>query len=115
MKKIFTFLFCITLSLSVYIPVHAQENTIIYSGYTTEDIYYSVREIETQSSMTRATNNTLYVVREFTYAGIIDPLDELEWEEQNKGITYTGTLKLRNYSYSGGNTVATYTGTLVKK
>lgn len=112
MKKILIFIFCITLSWSLCIPVNAQENKTVYSGYTSDGIYYTVHDIETQAAMTRTKGDTLYVVREFEYDGIVKPSTTIEWSEQNKGITYTGTLNLITFSFSGGNTIATYEGTL---
>ncbi|MBR4085363.1 MAG: hypothetical protein IKK33_13905 [Lachnospiraceae bacterium] len=112
MNKSLTTLFIFLLSTLLSFPVHASENTMISDGYTSNGIYYTVYELETDTISSRAVGDTIEVLREFHYSGIIAPPSPVTWTEIHNGITYTGSLKLYNFYIKDGNTIAAYKGTL---
>lgn len=112
MKKLLSVLSIFMLCSFLSLPVHATEHVSVSDGYTSDGIYYTVYDVETTTIDSRAIGDTINVVREFHYSGIITPPSQVTWTEVNKSITYTGTLKLYNFSFINGNTVAYYKGTL---
>ena len=112
MKKILITLFSILLSCSLCLTVSAEEKTIISNGHTAEGIYYTVYDIETIQNTQRIKGSTIDVVREIFYNGTIVPDKEISWRETQYGITYAGVLYLLTFTFSDGNTIATYEGTL---
>lgn len=112
MKKLLSFLSALILCLVLSLSAQAAENTTIATGYTSDNIYYTVYDIETTEIIHRAVGDTIDVVREFHYSGIITPPSQKIWSEVHNSITYTGTLKLYNFTYKNGNTIAYYKGTL---
>lgn len=64
MKKTLIFFLCTFLFLQLSLPVRAQEQrTYIGDGYTAEGIHYTIYEIETEETMSRAIGDKLDVVR----------------------------------------------------
>lgn len=113
MKKISIPLLSIILTLLFSIQVQAMEpKSPIYEGYTSEGIYYEVYDTETSVSLERAVGDTVNVIREFRFSGIIVPPSTRIWYENISGTDYSGTLKLYNYSYENNTTIAYYRGTL---
>lgn len=113
MKKISIPLLSIFLTLLFSIPVRAMEpKAPIYEGYTSEGIYYEVYDIETNVAQERAAGDTIDVIREFRFEGIIIPPSTRNWSEQVNGTSYSGTLKLYRCSYDNNTTIAYYQGTL---
>lgn len=113
MKKAFFVLLCTFLFLQLSLPVKAQEQyAYIDESYTTEGIHYTIYEIETGSTAQRAVGDTMDVIRQFIFEGILQPPSTKIYSERIGTITYTGTLKLYAFSFENGNTIATYKGTL---
>lgn len=113
MKKISISLLSIILTLLFSIQVQAMEpDSPIYEGYTSEDIYYVVYDIETNVTQERAAGDIIDVIRVFRFDGIIVPPSTQMWQENISGTSYSGTLKLYNYSYDNNTTIAYYRGTL---
>lgn len=113
MKKISIPLLSIILTLLFSIQVQAMEpKSPIYEGFTSEGIYYEVYNIETNVTQERAAGDTIDVIREFRFEGIIVPPSTQNWAEQINGTSYSGTLKLYRCSYDNNNTIAYYRGTL---
>lgn len=113
MKKISIPLLCIFLTLLFSIQVQAMESKVsIYEGYTSEGIYYEVYDIETNVAQERAAGDTIDVIREIRFNGIVTPPSTQTWQESISGTYYTGTLKLYRCSYENNTTIAYYRGTL---
>ncbi|MCD7752678.1 MAG: hypothetical protein LUI10_13250 [Lachnospiraceae bacterium] len=85
----------------------------IEEGYTEDGIYYELYKMDKQSDELTA-SGSISVRREILYYAIITPPMEIEWTETISGVTYTGTLKLLNYTleYNEQTTLAAYSGTL---
>lgn len=113
MKKITIPLLSLILTLLFSIPAQAMEpESPIYEGYTSEGIYYEVYDIETNTAQERAAGDTIDVIREVRFNGIITPPSTQTWQESISGTFYTGTLKLYRCSYDNNTTIAYYRGTL---
>ncbi len=114
MKKIFSYIICLYLILNMSMTVSAQETWHkVGDGYTTDGIYYEVFVIDNlENESISMCNTSITVTREIRFSGEITPPRELSLNETIKGVNYSGTVKLKNYSYVSGITVATYTGTL---
>ena len=113
MKKIVIIISGFLLFTLLSLPVHAAEGAQISEGYTSDGVHYTVYTIDPSPNTTLAIGDTLNVQREFHYAGIITPPSQVTWTEIHNGITYTGTLKLYNFSFKNGNTIACYKGTII--
>ncbi len=113
MKKIYISLLSIFGALLLSFPVHAAEHdAVIDEGYTSNGIHYVVYDIETHMNQERSKGNTVDVIREFQFSGIIVPPSTQVCTEKINGTTYSGTLKLYNCSYENNTTIAYYRGTL---
>lgn len=113
MSKIIISTVCVIMSLLLSIPTYAKEpDKMIYSGYTSDNIYYKVYEVETIGNLEQAKNGTIDVIRKYQYDGIIVPPSTKIYSEIIDEVTYTGTLTLFNCSYEGNYTIAYYQGTL---
>lgn len=114
MKKLYISLLSMLLSVLLPLSVNAQEVTNkVNEGYTNENVYYSVYEIETKSTTTmRAVGDTITVLRKIQYNGIVLPTSQLTYSEKINGIYYTGTLTLQSFEFENGNTIALYSGKL---
>lgn len=113
MKKISIPLLSIILTLLFSIHVQAMEPTSpIYEGYTSENIYYVVYDTETSVNLERTVGDTVNVIREFRFSGIITPPSTRSWTEQINNTTYSGTLKLYTVNFENNTTIAYYRGTL---
>lgn len=113
MKKTLIFFLFTFLFLQLSLPVKAQEQgTYIGEGYTTEGIHYTIYEIETAETSSRAIGDKLDVVRQFIFEGIVIPPKNQQHVERIGTITYVGTITLYAFSFEDGNTIATYEGTL---
>lgn len=113
MKKIYISLLSIFCALLLSFPVHAAEpDAVIDEGYTSNGIHYVVYDIETHMNQERVIGNTVDVIREVHFSGIIVPSSTQLWFENINGTDYSGTLKLYNCSYENNTTIAYYRGTL---
>ena len=68
----------------------------------------SVREISSGDAFISKDSKTINL--EVTIVGEIDPDPTYVYTKDYKGVTYSGTLKLRSYNNRNGYTYATYRG-----
>ena len=117
MKKIFLHIICLCVILNMSMTVCAQETSNkVGEGYTADGVYYEVFIIDNlENDSISMYNTSITVTREVKFSGEITPPKELPLNETIKGVNYAGTLKLKNYSYISGITIATYTGLLYKE
>lgn len=99
--------------LSLSVPVHAETDQLpfIQSGYTEDGIYYEVHG----EPPAQYRSISQEVTRQVTYEGKVNPPQQLYWEEQIYGITYTGTLQLVGLIYRNNQTIASYKGIITSK
>lgn len=110
MKKIFHLLFIVAFILSLSFPVQASESfwPQITSGYTENGIYYEVYG----QTFLQPRSDSIFVTRQVTYEGRINPEKQIFWKESVNGVTYTGNLKLAQVMHDVNKTIAFYRGTL---
>lgn len=106
MKKI------IFISLAFFIlstSLHAEATSIsIQSAQKETDICYSIVENFYFDQETNSISGTHTII----YDGIVIPEPTIQYSKNENGIEYRGTLKLTQYRYRNGQTIATYQGTL---
>ncbi len=114
MKKSILILPIILLFFSVSFPIEAQiSNNYIQHSVTSDGINYVVYEVDTTIPENQVQANTITVVREFHYTGIVQPPAEQIYKENINGTIYGGTLILYSVLHENNLTIATYQGTLV--
>lgn len=113
MSKFLLTIFCFLSAIMIPMTANAQSiNNKLCDGITSDGVTYSVYEIETSHPNVLASKDTIYVVREFQFSGILVPPNQYFWHETVGNVNYSGTLSLINFMFEGGNTIATYEGTL---
>ena len=113
MKLLYRLALTTVLALSLSVPVHAETDQLpfIQSGYTEDGIYYEVHG----EPPAQYRSISQEVTRQVTYEGKVNPPQQLYWEEQIYGITYTGNLQLVNLVYGNNQTTAYYKGVINNK
>lgn len=118
-KRIAAGLLSLVLILSSTLVVYANEaeKGFLYSGYTTEGVYYEVYETVTEYTIDelRTARASMYVERSVVYTGTdIVPPRTVDWEEVIGGVTYKGTLSLFSVKndYVNNKTTCKYVGYL---
>lgn len=115
MKKLLrTILLIISIIIIIPLTVYAQDDgSLLMSGYTTDGIFYEVFGEE----LTLNARGNISVDRQIVYNGKVTPPATLVWVEEISGVTYSGTLKLKFYTYSveENKTTACYTGVLANE
>lgn len=107
------YIICLCLILNMSMTVNAQEasHKVGEGG-----VYYEVFSTDNfENDSISMYNTSITVTREVSFSGEITPPKELSMNETIKGVNYSGTLKLQNYSHISGTTIATYTGVLYKE
>lgn len=117
MKRKWIILVCLLVTLCNSISVNAQESlNKVGEGYTAEGVYYEVfLAEEMENSDISLCGTSVNVTREVRYYGIIIPQKELSWGETINGIYYSGILRLRQFTYTTTDTIATYEGVLYEE
>lgn len=69
------------------------------------------------TSYVQLTADSIFVTRQITYSGFVFPPSQVSWQEEIKGITYSGTLLLKSHTFNPKTqkTIATYEGTLTSE
>ena len=119
MKRIAVGLLSLVLILSSTLIVSANEaeKGFLYSGYTSEGVYYEVYETVTEHTIVelRTAKASIYVERSIVYNGTsIVPSRTVAWEEVIDGVTYKGSLSLSSLvrDFANNKTTCYYEGYL---
>lgn len=104
MKKIAIFFFLSIVLFLISLPVRAEEAVCISEQSVPDRIYDIVVLSSDESSKT--------VSIDITYDEIILPPSTYFYAGSINGVDYSGTLRLIQYSFQNGQTLATYQGTV---